>query len=191
MHGARPVDLLGTRPSGAHATVRALGPRRDVIDYPPDIFEQVLRVNVIGALNFTQAALPHLLRAAPGVLINLSSGLGRFGVRQVSAYCASKFAIEGFTQSLADEHDITIAVAADIGSGILVKADSTRLKQVFLNIVEFGMDPQAAVEAPRAVSHSFPNSFWPHGSQPGVAVVESRVDEEVRRNLAGRGHKVQ
>ena len=63
--------------------------------------------------------------------------------------------------------------------------------QVFLNVVEFGMDPQVAVEAPRVVSHSFPNSFWPHASQPAVAVVESRVEQEVRRNLAGRGHRVQ
>ena len=63
--------------------------------------------------------------------------------------------------------------------------------QVFLNVVEFGMDPQVAVEAPRVVSHSFPNSFWPHASQPAVAVVESRVDQDVRQNLAGRGHKVQ
>ena len=63
--------------------------------------------------------------------------------------------------------------------------------QVFLNVVEYGMDPQEAIEAPRAVSHSFPNSFWPHGSRPGEAVVESRVDERVRRNLSERGHKIQ
>ncbi|MCZ6634680.1 MAG: gamma-glutamyltransferase [bacterium] len=63
--------------------------------------------------------------------------------------------------------------------------------QVFLNVVVFGMDPQAAVEAPRVVSHSFPNSFWPHGSRPGEAVVESRVDAGVRRVLSERGHKIQ
>jgi gamma-glutamyltranspeptidase/glutathione hydrolase len=63
--------------------------------------------------------------------------------------------------------------------------------QVFLNVVVFGMDPQAAVEAPRAVSHSFPNSFWPHGSRPGEAVVESRVDVGVRRILSDRGHKIE
>ena len=35
--------------------------------------------------------------------------------------------------------------------------------EVFLNIVEFGMEPQEAIEAPRVISRSFPNSFWPHG----------------------------
>jgi NAD(P)-dependent dehydrogenase (short-subunit alcohol dehydrogenase family) len=63
--------------------------------------------------------LPYLLRAAPGVLINLSSGLGRFGVRQVSAYCASKFAIEGFTQSLADEHPGTELVVMAVSPGMV------------------------------------------------------------------------
>lgn len=62
--------------------------------------------------------------------------------------------------------------------------------QVFLNIVEFGMAPQEAVEAPRVVSHSFPNSFWPHASRPGEAVVEGRVTESVRRDLAKRGHTI-
>lgn len=63
--------------------------------------------------------------------------------------------------------------------------------QVFLNVAAFGMDPQAAIEAPRVVSHSFPNSFWPHGSRPGEAVVESRIDAEVRRVLSERGHKIE
>jgi gamma-glutamyltranspeptidase/glutathione hydrolase len=63
--------------------------------------------------------------------------------------------------------------------------------QVFLNVVVFGMDPQAAIEAPRAVSHSFPNSFWPHESRPGEAVVESRVGTGVQTALSGWGHKVE
>ena len=62
--------------------------------------------------------------------------------------------------------------------------------QVFLNIVEFGMEPQEAIEAPRAITHSFPNSFWPHGIQPGEVTVEARVDTGVRETLRGRGHIV-
>ena len=63
--------------------------------------------------------------------------------------------------------------------------------QVFLNIVEFGMEPQEAIEAPRAISHSFPNSFWPHGSRPGQVVVETRIPAPVRDALRERGHIVQ
>lgn len=62
--------------------------------------------------------------------------------------------------------------------------------QVFLNIVEFGMDPQEAVEAPRVNSYSFPNSFWPHDSRPGEVTVESRIDAEVRETLRDRKHIV-
>ena len=39
--------------------------------------------------------------------------------------------------------------------------------QVFLNLVEFGLDPQAAIEAPRVVTRSFQNSFWPHVYEAG------------------------
>ena len=62
--------------------------------------------------------------------------------------------------------------------------------QVFLNIIEFGMEPQEAIEAPRIVTRSFPNSFWPHGSQPGQVTVEARVDPQVRAVLREKGHIV-
>ncbi len=62
--------------------------------------------------------------------------------------------------------------------------------QVFLNIIEFGMEPQEAIEAPRVISHSFPNSFWPHGSLPGEVTVEARIAPPVREALRGRGHLV-
>lgn len=62
--------------------------------------------------------------------------------------------------------------------------------QVFLNIVDFGMEPQEAIEAPRVVSHSFPNSFWPHDSRPGEVTVEARIDAAVRSTLSDRGHLV-
>ena len=63
--------------------------------------------------------------------------------------------------------------------------------QVFLNIVEFGMEPQEAIDAPRVISHSFPNSFWPHLSLPGKVTVESRIAPRVREVLRDRGHLVE
>ena len=62
--------------------------------------------------------------------------------------------------------------------------------QVFLNIIEFGMEPQEAIDAPRVISHSFPNSFWPHGSLPGEVTVEARIAPHVREDLRSRGHIV-
>jgi len=62
--------------------------------------------------------------------------------------------------------------------------------QAFLNVVEFDMTPQQAVEAPRAGCFSFPDSFFPHVHLPGRLNVEARVPAEVRAELAARGHDV-
>lgn len=63
--------------------------------------------------------------------------------------------------------------------------------QVFLNVVEFGMNPQEAVEAPRVQSHSFPSSFWPHTYTPNRLSVEERVPAEVFDGLRALGHGVE
>src|SRR4029077_3653393 len=60
--------------------------------------------------------------------------------------------------------------------------------QFFLNLIDFGMDVQEAIEAPRFSTAHFPSSFYPHGARPGVLRVESRIDEKVRTDLAARGH---
>lgn len=63
--------------------------------------------------------------------------------------------------------------------------------QVLLNMELFGMDPQAAIEAPRFMTHSQPNSFSPHKAFPGKLTVEGRVDVAVTDDLARRGHDVE
>ncbi|MEE9275456.1 MAG: gamma-glutamyltransferase [bacterium] len=63
--------------------------------------------------------------------------------------------------------------------------------QVFLNLLVFGMEPQAAVEAPRLASYSFPNSFYPHDYFPGLLCIESRVGEKTLAALEAMGHKVE
>lgn len=66
----------------------------------------------------------------------------------------------------------------------------SRTLQTFLNIVEFGMNIQAAIEAPRWSTRSFPSSPFPHTMYPGDAKVESRIPAEVRAELVRRGHKL-
>jgi gamma-glutamyltranspeptidase / glutathione hydrolase len=58
-------------------------------------------------------------------------------------------------------------------------------------MVDFGMELQEAIEAPRFSIGHFPSSFYPHTARPGVLRVESRIDERVRDELARRGHKVE
>ena len=62
--------------------------------------------------------------------------------------------------------------------------------QVFLNIVAFGMDVQAAVEAPRFASASFPSSFEPHANDPGRLSLEASLASDHGVALARLGHQV-
>ena len=70
-------------------------------------------------------------------------------------------------------------------------AQCTAMVQMFLNIVEFGMNPQAAIERPRFVPWNFPNSFWPHTYLPGRLNVEGRISGDTTAELSSRGHQLQ
>ena len=63
--------------------------------------------------------------------------------------------------------------------------------QFFLNVVDFAMDVQDAIEAPRCSSAHFPSSFYPHNAAPGLLRIEGRVPAAVRQELAARGHTVE
>ncbi len=63
--------------------------------------------------------------------------------------------------------------------------------QFFLNTVDFGMQLQQAIEAPKFSSAHFPSTFYPHNARPGVLRIEERVDEKVRAQLAARGHIIE
>ncbi|MGB9182469.1 MAG: SDR family oxidoreductase [Solirubrobacteraceae bacterium] len=65
--------------------------------------EWVLEVNLQGVINGVRAFLPILLRQDSGVIVNTSSVFGLLGMPMQSAYCASKFAVRGFTDSLRQE----------------------------------------------------------------------------------------
>jgi gamma-glutamyltranspeptidase / glutathione hydrolase len=62
--------------------------------------------------------------------------------------------------------------------------------QFFLNVVDFGMELQEALDAPTVQSTHFPGSFYPHAADPGGVRVESRIPSEVRDELAALGHKI-
>jgi gamma-glutamyltranspeptidase/glutathione hydrolase len=67
-----------------------------------------------------------------------------------------------------------------------------RTVQTLLNLVDFGMNVQQAIEAPRWSSRSFASSVFPHRmSDPGHLSVESRVPEAVQKALQAKGHKLQ
>lgn len=66
-------------------------------------FTKVIDVNVRGVANVIRHFVPAMVARKQGIIVNLSSGWGRSTSPEVSAYCASKYAIEGLTQALAQE----------------------------------------------------------------------------------------
>jgi gamma-glutamyltranspeptidase / glutathione hydrolase len=63
--------------------------------------------------------------------------------------------------------------------------------QFLLNVIDFSMDLQEALDAPTVQTTHFPGSFYPHASDPGGCRLEARIAPEVRSELESRGHKVQ
>jgi gamma-glutamyltranspeptidase/glutathione hydrolase len=70
-------------------------------------------------------------------------------------------------------------------------AQCQAMVQTVCNVVDFEMNLQAAIEAPRVISRSFPWTFYPHAYEPGVLTVEGRIAREVRERLASLGHVIQ
>jgi gamma-glutamyltranspeptidase / glutathione hydrolase len=65
-----------------------------------------------------------------------------------------------------------------------------RTMQTLINMIDFGMNIQQAIEAPRWSSRSFPASPFPHTMYPGDMAVESRIPETTRQALIAKGHKL-
>jgi NAD(P)-dependent dehydrogenase (short-subunit alcohol dehydrogenase family) len=80
-----------------------LGPRVPIAEYPFSSWREVMRVNVDGVFLITREVLQSMIPRRQGSIINVISGVGRVGKARWGAYSASKFAVEGFTQTLADE----------------------------------------------------------------------------------------
>lgn len=73
--------------------------------YNPELWEQVMQVNINGPIWMTQALLPLLKASSDASVIFTSSSVGRKGRAYWGAYSVSKFATEGFVEVLADELD--------------------------------------------------------------------------------------
>jgi short-subunit dehydrogenase len=90
----------------------AIPKRRAVADLDPDEVEDVMRVNFFAPMRLTLALLPRMLARGTGLVVNVSSVGGRLPIIHESAYCASKFALCGWSEAMAvDLH----------GSGVSVK----------------------------------------------------------------------
>ena len=77
----------------------------------PAALHEMMDTNYFGAVHCTQAVLPRMLARRGGAIVNVGSITGLMGFARMSGYCATKFALVGFTEGLRDEV---------IGSGVKV-----------------------------------------------------------------------
>jgi NAD(P)-dependent dehydrogenase (short-subunit alcohol dehydrogenase family) len=94
---------------------------------PSEEFDRLIDVNIKGVANVIRHLLPAMLAGKSGVIVNFSSGWGRSTAAEVAPYCASKFAIEGLTQSLAQELPRGMA-AVPLNPGVI---DTDMLRSTF------------------------------------------------------------
>jgi 3-oxoacyl-[acyl-carrier protein] reductase len=78
---------------------------KKLIDTTEEEWDGTLDANLKGSFLFCKAIVPHMIQHNYGVIINVSSGAGKVGFEDISAYCASKFGMIGLTESLAREVD--------------------------------------------------------------------------------------
>jgi NAD(P)-dependent dehydrogenase (short-subunit alcohol dehydrogenase family) len=113
------VNLDVTKPSDAESAVKAAVDRFDRIDVlvnnagnfyagffeeiRPEDFRAQIETNLFGSVNVTRAVLPVMRGQRSGLIVQISSTAGIAGQEFVSAYAASKFAVEGWIESLSPE----------------------------------------------------------------------------------------
>jgi len=83
-------------------------------EVPEEEFDEVMDTNVKGTANVLRHFIPLMIemKKAEGIIVNMSSGWGRSGAALVAPYCASKWAIEGLSKSVAKEVGQGMAVVA-------------------------------------------------------------------------------
>lgn len=99
------VERAAAELGGLGVLVNAAG--TDVPGWAEEIsvqdWQRVVAVNLTAPFVLAKTVMPHMRRAGGGLIVNISSVAGRRGWAGASAYCATKFALTGLTQSLAAE----------------------------------------------------------------------------------------
>ncbi len=80
-----------------------IGMRKPFAETSLSIIEEIMRINYFGAVYCTHELLPSMIARGDGHIVNISSVAGKIGTLNMAAYCASKFAMNGWSESLYHE----------------------------------------------------------------------------------------
>ena len=104
-------------------------------DAKPERVRRVMETNFFALVEMTRLALPALRRGVKPMLVNVSSILGHRGVPYNSEYCASKFAVHGFSESLRTE-------LTRHGIDVLIVSPGTTETEFFDRVIDSTAEPK-------------------------------------------------
>jgi NAD(P)-dependent dehydrogenase (short-subunit alcohol dehydrogenase family) len=145
-------------------------------------WNRLLAVNATGTFLCTQAFMPGMLEAGWGRVINVASVAGRVGAPYISAYCASKHAVIGFTRAIAAEvapRGVTVNAicpgyvdtAMSDQSVATISAKTGMSEEQARGYLE-GLSPQKRLMEPREIAHLVVSLCSPRaGGVNGQAIV--------------------
>ena len=164
--------------------------------YPQDEHRALFEANYFGPVHLTQAVLPGMRERRRGAIVNVSSILGRIAWANQAAYCASKFAIEAFSEALAQEvapFGIRVAVVEPgvVASAIFentpvhydkaspYKAAMRRNGRFYRTGVPQATPPEEIAAVIReAITTERPRLRWPHGWGAGAIARRAAMRDE-------------
>jgi NAD(P)-dependent dehydrogenase (short-subunit alcohol dehydrogenase family) len=170
---ARAVELAAGDGLDAVVTAAGIDACGDLPDVEADVWERVIKVNLLGTVAVVRAALPHLRRSR-GRVVTVASTLGLRALPAATAYCASKFGVVGFTRALALELGEDVGVTMLVPGGMQTKffdgrpdafkpAPDQRLNDpaVVADAVVFALRQPAGVELRELIVTPAGEPSWP------------------------------
>jgi NAD(P)-dependent dehydrogenase (short-subunit alcohol dehydrogenase family) len=164
--------------------------------YPEDEHRALFEANYFGPVRLTQAVLPGMRERGRGAIVNVSSILGRIAWANQAAYCASKFAIEAFSEALAQEVAplglrVAIVEPGVVASAIFentpvhydrnspYKAAMRRNGRFYRTGVPQATAPEEIAEVIReAITTDRPRLRWAHGWGAGAVARRAAMRDE-------------
>ena len=144
-----PVDVL--------VNAAGLGIFGPVIDFSDEAFEILIETNLRGIFFASRFVLPSMIERKQGHIINIASIAGKVGSANRAVYCASKFGVVGFTESLAEEvrqHGVRVSVICPGSTDTRFSPSETSGKSS-----ERMLRPEDIAHAVRMIVTQEPNSF--------------------------------
>lgn len=136
--------VLRAGPPSAVVTAAGIDACGPLAEIAPDAWEKVVRVNLFGTVAVVRACLPHLERVR-GTVVTVGSTLSLRGAADATAYCASKYAIRGFSHALAAELAGRVGVTLLVPGGMRTPFFDGRAEQ-------YRPGPDAELNDPRATA---------------------------------------